>query len=298
MIDIVIVTQREYLEPKVNDQYHRNILIEDKLLMDAIEKHGLSTKRVSWDDQQFDWSTTKMAVIRATWDYFHRIDEYRDWLNVVKNQTNLINPYSTLTWNLDKRYLKDLFEKGINIPETRFIEQGDLRSLSSICEITQWEKWVLKPAISGAARHTYLFDKETILDHDEIFRKLIDKEAMLLQRFQPSVMEMGEWTLVIINGQYTHAVLKKARPGDFRVQDDFGGTVHDHEASQEEIDFAEKVMSTVNPVPAYGRVDIIRDVCGNFAVQELELIEPELWFRNCPQAATLLADYLVNHLPH
>jgi glutathione synthase/RimK-type ligase-like ATP-grasp enzyme len=298
MYNIAIVTQREYVNPTIDDDYHGNILLEDNILIEAIQKQGLNARRVAWDDSTFDWSKTSLAVIRATWDYFHRIDEFKKWLLKVKEQTTLVNPYSTINWNLDKRYLRDLSNRDVNIPETQFIEQGDKRSLSNICTQTGWNKWVLKPAISGAARHTYLIDNGSINRHESLFKELVMKETMLLQRYQPSVTELGEWTLVLINGKYTHAVLKKAKPGDFRVQDDFGGTVHDHIATPEEIAFAEKAMSVVNPVPMYGRVDIIRDVNGNLAVQELELIEPELWFRNCPQAATLLAGHLANYLPH
>jgi glutathione synthase/RimK-type ligase-like ATP-grasp enzyme len=292
MYDLVLVTQRAYVKPLIDDDYHRNILMEDGLLVKALEIHGLSVKRVAWDDESFDWNSTKMAVIRATWDYFHRIDEFRKWLIEVKAKTTLINPYETIDWNLDKRYLKDMQERGVNIPETCFIDAGCTSSLLELCQDTNWDRWVLKPAISGAARHTYLIEPDTIADHEKVFSSLIAKEHMLLQRFQPNVTLLGEWTFVLINGKYTHAVLKRAKAGDFRVQDDFGGTVHDHQATHEEIEFAESAMAMVNPIPLYGRVDVIRDVNSRLALQELELIEPELWFRNAPDAVTKLAKEL------
>ncbi len=71
---------------------------------------------------------------------------------------------------------------------------------------------------------------------------------------------------------------------------DFGGTVHHHEASDDEIEFALKAVEACPELPAYARVDIIRDNDGELAVSELELVEPELWFRLKPEAAGLLAD--------
>ncbi|MEQ9232250.1 MAG: hypothetical protein RIF46_16325, partial [Cyclobacteriaceae bacterium] len=181
---------------------------------------------------------------------------------------------------------------GVNIPNTHFQELGSTESLASAFQGSGWSKAVLKPCISGAARHTYVIDSHNVREYDSLFQELISKEAMMLQEFQESVPLSGEITLVLIGGKYTHAVLKKAKPGDFRVQDDFGGTVHNHTATKEEIAFAELAMSQVSPIPVYGRVDIVRDNAGQLALQELELIEPELWFRNHPEAATMLAQVI------
>ena len=112
---------------------------------------------------------------------------------------------------------------------------------------------------------------------------------MMLQPFQESIMTKGEYSLVVINGKYTHAVLKIAKAGDFRVQDDFGGTVHNHEATQEEISFAENAVKACPELPIYARVDVILDNNNKLAISELELIEPELWFRNHHNASTQLA---------
>jgi len=94
---------------------------------------------------------------------------------------------------------------------------------------------------------------------------------------------------MVIDGKFTHAVLKIAKKGDFRVQDDFGGTVHNYKPTSEEIDFAERVVKACELNPIYARVDMFTDNDGQLAVSELELIEPELWFRKNPDAADKLA---------
>ena len=95
---------------------------------------------------------------------------------------------------------------------------------------------------------------------------------------------------MVMGGQFTHAVLKVAKPGDFRVQDDFGGSVHDYQPTQAEMNFAEKAVSFCSPSPSLARVDIIRDNNDELAIIELEMIEPELWFRLNPKAADVLAE--------
>ena len=103
---------------------------------------------------------------------------------------------------------------------------------------------------------------------------------MLFQVFLKDIEIFGEISLIVIGGQYTHAVRKIAKKGDFRVQDDHGGTVEKHIATDAEIEFAEKCISNCPYNPLYARVDIVYDNKQNLSLSELELIEPELWFRN------------------
>lgn len=294
--DVVILTESRYLNPvKVND-YIQNILTEEDLLKKALEKHGLSVIRKDWADPDFDWSSTKSAIFRTTWDYFDRFEEFQQWLDRVESQTMLINPVPTIRWNMDKHYLEELGDKGIAVVETRYIKQKERNSLQSIVEETGWKDVILKPTVAGAARHTYKLNSENIKDHEEIFSELIAKEDMMLQPFQHNIATKGEVSFMLMGGKFTHAILKKAKSGDFRVQDDFGGTVHKYEASEEEITFAEEVVSACEPLPVYARVDVMWDNEDELAVSEVELIEPELWFRKQPVAAEILGTYIAESL--
>ena len=116
----------------------------------------------------------------------------------------------------------------------------------------------------------------------------------MLQPFQYDIINKGEVAFMLMNGIFTHAVLKKSKPGDFRVQDDFGGTLHDYTPTSEEIAFAEKAVAACSEKPLYARVDIINDNNGQLAVMELEIIEPELWFRRNPLSANFLASAIKN----
>ena len=101
---------------------------------------------------------------------------------------------------------------------------------------------------------------------------------------------------MIFLNNHSHAVLKHAKKGDFRVQDDFGGTIHEYSPSKEEIEFATNVISLISPTPTYARVDIIWDNNNDICLSEIELIEPELWFRQEKDAAKKLTSEIINLL--
>ncbi len=293
---VTILTAKDYISPADTSEYTQNVLLEDGLLQKALESRGLQVNRVAWDDPEFDWTSTQYAIFKTTWDYFDRAEEFYAWLKMVKTQTQLINPIETIYWNMDKRYLLDLEAKGINIVDTYLIEQGDTRTLQQLVELTGWQKSILKPAISGAARHTYKLNADNIAEHEEAFAKLSTSETMLLQPFQDKVLSKGEVSHMVFGGKYSHSVLKKAKPGDFRVQDDFGGTVHAYTASAEEIALAERITHAVDALPIYARVDLLWDNKDELALAELELLEPELWLREKEGAADMLADAVLLHI--
>jgi len=288
-IDIVILTEDKYVNPTEINEYNKNVLLEDQLVIDALKKEGLQVERKSWSDPNFDWGTTKHVIFRTTWDYFDRYEEFSMWLQEVSSKTTLLNSADIIHWNIDKHYLLDLEKKGIHICKSHFIEKGTNTTLSELHNQLGWKKTVLKPCVSGAARHTYKLGLDTLEKHENIFQELISNEAMMLQPFQENITTKGEFSFVVINGKYSHAVLKIAKPGDFRVQDDFGGTVHNHNATKEEIVFAENAVKACIEMPMYARVDVIIDNNNKLAISELELIEPELWFRNYPSASIILA---------
>ncbi|WP_440066644.1 ATP-grasp domain-containing protein [Tenacibaculum discolor] len=287
--DVIILTDKRYIKPQKLDNYIQNVLNEDNYVKIALENQGLKVARLSWDDTEFDWSTTKYILFRTTWDYFDRFTEFSKWLNTVSKQTTLLNSEKIIRWNIDKHYLQDLQQNGIHICESYFIDKGTQFTLNDLSEKYNLKDFVLKPCISGAARHTYKINIETIDEYETIFSSLIAKEDMIIQPFQYNIVEKGEISLMIMNGKFTHAVLKIAKSGDFRVQDDFGGSVYNYTPTDEEILFAENAVKACIELPIYARVDVFTDNSGKLAIAELELIEPELWFRNHPAAAEELA---------
>lgn len=295
MFDFVILTEARYENPTEKDWYIGQVLLEDGLVQKALENLGFKVGRFDWSGD-FDWSQTKNVIFRTTWDYYNRFDEFTVWLDKVSEITNIINPKSIIEWNMDKHYLLDLSEKGINIPKTVFINKGEKHTLLEYLSDSNFTKGVLKPTFSGGGRHTYLLDGVNTSEYESIFSELISVEDMMLQEFQENIVTKGEISMMVMGGKFTHAVIKTAKNGDFRVQDDFGGTVKEHNPTEGEIKFAEKAFAACPEPPLYGRADIFYDNDNKLAIGELELIEPELWFRFNPKAADDLAEAILNKI--
>jgi glutathione synthase/RimK-type ligase-like ATP-grasp enzyme len=291
--DIILITEIRFEKPKLLTDYISNVLLEDEILTKALEKRGLRVGRFDWDRQDINWSESRFILLRTPWNYHRKWDAFFSWFEKTQKESQFINPVSTVIWNLDKRYLFDLLKKGVNIAPTIILEKGSTKNLDQCFDELACEELVLKPVISAGGRDTYRISKENSHEHTKRFKELIASEAMMVQEFQQNVPLEGEISLMFFGGKYSHAVLKKAKKGDFRVQDDFDGTVHDHIATKEEMDFALHAIKQIDPIPVYARVDIFRDNKGKLALAELELIEPELWFRNDPASADLLAEEIV-----
>ena len=290
MTDVTLLTCQAYYKPDKITPYIQNILFEEQLLKSALEKHGLIVDITYWDNPSYDWSKTKSVIFRTIWDYFEKFEEFLRWLDKAKCQTQLINSYELVKWNIDKHYLKDLSQSGIRTVPTYFAHQHTKETLADISKKMEWDDLVIKPAISAAAFQTFKILNDQINDKEELFQNLTTNRDMLVQPFFETVSKFGEASLMIFDGKFSHAILKKAKKGDFRVQDDFGGTVHDYSPSTEEVEFALKVFKACKSAPLYGRVDIVWDQEKNIYLSELEIIEPELWIRNYPKSAESIAE--------
>lgn len=290
--DVVVLTDSRYVNPLKTNTYISNVLREDELVINALKEKNLSVVKKDWNDSIFDWETTRSILFRSTWDYFDKFELFKKWFNKTKNKCLMINSTETIEWNIDKHYLLDLQEHQIPIPNSEFIKRGSSIDLSLLMQKKNWNEIVVKPTISGAAKNTYRLKKEEIIQFGPTWEKLIYKEDFIVQEFQNNVITEGEVAMIVIGGKFTHAVLKKAKEGDFRVQDDFGGSIAIYNPSEEMVKLAEKCTRILTPIPSYARVDIIWDNLGELAVSELELIEPELWFRLNPNAAQKLAQHV------
>ena len=294
--DVVLLTDSRYVNPSKIDPYIQNVLTEDGLVMEGLEKLNLKTIKKDWNDTNFNWSSTKSAIFRSTWDYFDQFSNFRNWLDIVKDQCYLINPYGQINWNLDKHYLLDLQKLDLPIVESIFVSKKTQLNLETISKSKNWKDIVIKPTISGAARHTYHLKNDEIKKFQDKWVSLTNNEDFMVQEFQKNILSSGEIAVMLFGGEYSHSVLKKAKKGDFRVQDDFGGSVEKINPSLDIIKLAEKTIKSLKTMPLYARVDIIFDNGNKPVISELELIEPELWFRFKKESAYKLAEFVKDFL--
>lgn len=272
---------------------------DDRLLMAALGARKVDTSPAVWNDDAVDWTRFSCVVVRSCWDYHLRPAAFLAWIERLERAgVPVWNPPATIRWNADKSYLRDLTARGVAAVPTAWVEQGDPTSLHDVLQTHGWDRAVVKPAVSASAHETWTTDRARSADDESRFRALTARTRTLVQPFVDSVVDVGEWSLVFIDGAYSHAVLKRPRAGDFRVQEEHGGSAEVLEPSGEVIAAARGVLEAAGPMGTgslYARVDgcIVRDA---FVLMELELIEPTLYLGTSPSAADRLADAVLKRL--
>jgi glutathione synthase/RimK-type ligase-like ATP-grasp enzyme len=208
---------------------------------------------------------------------------------------NVINDIETLRWNLNKSYLFDLSQAGFPVIPTQLVTSLDQRTLHEIFEAMQSKEIVIKPVQSAGAWRTLRINADNLADAQLSFNVWRREQDFLVQAFMPEVVADGEWSLIYFDDQFSHAVIKRAKEGDFRVQSDHGGTVSRADAPEDMCVQALKILKFLPRMPCYARVDgVVRD--GVFLLMELELVEPQLFLDIEATAACRFAEAILNHL--
>ena len=262
-----------------------NLYEDDLLLVKALDAIGIEPRPAVWSDSSIDWLAFDALVIRTPWDYFERLEEFRAWLDArIKSGVLMINSAAILDWNFDKRYLQDLEAAGVSVIPSIVIERGTRNpDVGALARARGWDEIVVKPSISGSAYRTHRFHLTDADKHaDEIALTLRDR-GVLIQPFLPEILTEGELSLLFFDGEFSHAVCKRPKAGDYRVQFNFGGTSETVEARPEWIQGARACMDVAPSLPTYARVDGV-NVNGTFMLMELEIFEPLMFLSRHPDA--------------
>jgi O-ureido-D-serine cyclo-ligase len=297
---IALVTAREALA-----------LDEDMtLLVAAMNAAGVRAETPFWDDPSVKWSRYDVALLRSTWDYVDRIDDFLAWCANCARRTLLLNSPDIVRWNTDKHYLAHLASAGVPVVPTRFVEPGMLaaRELGaflsgggSACSVGvpgDFFEFVVKPAIGAGSRDAARYRRDEsgrALEH--LQRLLVAERSVLLQPYLARVDERGETALLYLGGEFSHAIRKGPllRSGAGRVEGLFAPEdIRPRVAEPAELSVAAAAYAAIPfPAPAYARVDLIRDQAGAPVVLELELTEPSLFLEHADGAAERFVRHLV-----
>lgn len=230
-----------------------------------------------WNDHSVDWARYDYLIFRTVWDYFEFPTEFAAWLKMLESKNiKTLNPLSIIQYNQHKFYLKDLENQGVAIIPTIFIPKNTGLDLSFLKE-KNWEKAVIKPAVSAGSYMTKLFSQNGIEAIEAEYKPIAVERDLLVQPFLSEIQDTGELSILFFKNKYSHAVLKKPKAGDFRIQSQYGGQYQAYNPSLDLIETAESIVKKFNANLLYARVDgIIKD--GKFLLMEVELIEPDLYF--------------------
>ena len=261
---------------------------DDHPLRDALARRGHQVTAAVWDDPKVDWKTFDVVVLRSTWDYFHRRDDFLAWALWVSAATRLLNPLALVRWNTHKSYLLELRTRGASVIPTEIAAAGSRLDVAARMAANGWTRAVVKPAVGADSFGTILASPETLAAAQAHAEALLRERDVMLQPYLRSVEEPGERCLVHIDGAYSHAVRKRSLFLGGRHAGPEGIAV---EADADERAEAARVLQLAGAADAlYARVDLARDDAGRPCLLELELAEPTLFLAVAPRAAEALAE--------
>ena len=273
--------------------------VDDRPLVEALEGLGVEVSVVAWDSP-VEWERFDGVLLRTTWDYADRIGEFLEWIDDVASRTTLLNPAGVVRWNLDKRYLRDLEEAGVPIAPTVWLEAGSKVELATLLDERGWNRGFLKPVVGASARATRRFRRDEVGGAQQWLDPIVAVEGMMLQPYLESVEGEGEVSAICVEGVARHWVRKVPVPGDYRVQDDYGASDEPWGPDEAARRLAEATLEAAkrwHKAPlVQARVDLLRDQRGRWVLNELELVEPSLFFRHGVETAVKLAEAVVGKL--
>jgi len=272
---------------------------DDRLLLAPLAEAGFEVTVAVWDDPAVDWARFDLVVVRNTWDYPLRRDEFVAWARSVPA---LANPAEVIAWNTDKRYLRDLAAAGVPVVPTTWVAPGEAWSPPADGE------WVVKPAVSIGSRDSgrYVLPAQRDLAAAHVARLQAAGRLAMVQPYVPSVDSYGETGLIYLGGAYSHAIRKGPLLSgpDPALQGDGGSALYVEEEitartpTEAEQAVAEATLRALPFDPAqllYARVDLLDTPDGPTLI-ELELTEPSLFVGTAPGAPERFAAAVARRL--
>lgn len=262
---------------------------DDRFLLSALHRLGIRSEPVVWEDPYFDWSAPRLVVIRSAWDYAFRRAAFVEWASRVAARTRLWNSAAMVRWNTHKAYLLDLAACGVPTVPTVVLRRGTVVDLRAELRSRGWKEAVLKAAVAQSGRYAMRVTPAAVEAVQARLNRLLPHEDLLLQRYVGSVEDVGELSVVVVDGAVSHGVRKRAVGGDFRVHSDHGGSEQFEEPGARACEVALAAVAGAGERLLYARVDLVAGEDGELQVMEFEVVEPELFFRFHPPAAGRLA---------
>lgn len=273
----------------------RDLDPDDRGLPAAFAAAGARAAIAIWDDPAVDWTGFDAVLLRSPWDYFRKLPAFLAWGERVAAATPLVNPWPLVRWNLDKRYLVELGERGAPVVPTVLAEAGSRLDLAALLAERGWRRAIVKPAVSADSWETHAVDAASLAAAQGHLDRLLAERAMLVQPFLEAVESAGERSLVFLDGAFSHAIRKNALTHGGRWAGLPEGV--SVEASPDERVAAERILALACPdLPLYARVDLVRDERDEPRLLELELVEPTLFFTTCPGSAERFVAALLRRL--
>lgn len=249
------------------DAFEHDQMVE--CLSPVFANHGATLIVLGWEDEAINWAAFDAVLIGSTWDYQDNLEAFLTRLSAIEAATNLFNSRDTVIWNSRKTYLRDLAANGVATVPTLWLDEADEAAIAQAFDTLGTDDLIIKRQIGANAEGQYRLRCGDPLP--------VMPEPMMVQPFLPAIQSEGEMSLIFIGGAFSHALIKSPAAGDYRIQSSYGGSNRNHLPSAAEKASAAAILGSLDELPLYARVDMVRDENGQLLLMELELIEPFLY---------------------
>lgn len=251
----------------------------DKLLIEPMKSAGWDAEEISWRNENINWNEFNAIIVRSTWDYQKDYKKFLEVLDKINNSSaHLENDFELMKWNMNKKYLFDLEQNGIRIVDTLWKNTFNFNEIKNSFYLFKTKEIIVKPNISANADNTFRLTKDELLNKMAELEKIFKNREFMVQPFMENIVDEGEYSLFFFNGDFSHCVLKKPKENDFRVQEEHGGKFKQVVPTEHQISIGKNIVSKLSSLPLYARTDLVRTIDNDFALMELEVIEPSLYF--------------------
>ena len=271
-------------------------VIDDQLAVLPLARRGIQVETIPWDRPGVDWRQYALVVIRSTWDYPRHADAFLRVLEGIEHASvRLENGSEIVRWNIGKTYLRDLASRGIEIVPTFWRDGLAVGELVPLFEELHCAEGVIKPVVGANAQGAWRLDAARARELAGEIEPYFASRPLMMQPFERGVTEEGEYSMIYVNGQHSHTILKRPKQGDFRVQEEHGSVITLVEPEPALIEAGNAAIAAIGQKLLYARADLVRSG-ESFRVMELELVEPSLYLRIDPAAPERFADAVASLL--
>jgi glutathione synthase/RimK-type ligase-like ATP-grasp enzyme len=247
--------------------------IQLDVLRNGFAPHGLTIEPVRWVWPGVDWKRFGGVMVNCAWDYQDRHEDFLATLDrIAALGVPVFNSPGVVRWNIRKTYLRDFEARGVPIIPTLWPEHPVAADIRTAFAEFGTEDVILKRQVGGGARAQVRYTPANMPEEGPI----MDRPGMI-QPFVPSIATEGEYSFLFVDGEFSHALVKRAKQGDYRIQEAYGGTSQRIDAAPEDEGQARAVLEALDEPQLYARVDMVRGADGRLLLMELEVIEPYLF---------------------
>lgn len=272
------------------DAYEHDLQID--AIRPKIQELGGSLVQIDWRAPIDSFKNCSIILVGTPWDYQN--DEIA-FINKLYQLENLgipvYNPPDTVKWNSSKTYLKQLESRGVATIPTIWAEKVMLVDIDTARESFNCETIVVKRQVGAGA------EGQSIHRPGSPSEDWLLLEPSMIQPFFHQVQMEGEYSFVFVDGDFCHAVIKKPKQGDYRVQSIYGGYEKKITPNCRDLTSAYNVIDALPlEMPLYARIDMIRGHDNQLMLMEAELIEPYLYPEQGPELGTKLTEGLIKRI--